>query len=84
MSYFGMPKRIKHQRWPDLNEIARQPVQQSSPDEPSPSELSRVMAALGRKGGKVGGKRRMETMTPDERKLAASKAAKARWRRQER
>jgi hypothetical protein len=37
------------------------------------------MAAMGRKGGKIGGKRRMVTMTPEQRKEIAAKAAKTRW-----
>jgi hypothetical protein len=37
------------------------------------------MAAMGRKGGKIGGKRRLLTMTPEARKAAAAKAAQARW-----
>jgi hypothetical protein len=37
------------------------------------------MAAMGRKGGKIGGKRRMTTMTPEQRREVAQKAAKARW-----
>lgn len=50
--------------------------------EPAPKvsrEVSRVMSAMGRKGGRIGGKRRMETMTPDERKAVAQKAAQKRW-----
>jgi hypothetical protein len=83
-----MPKRIK-QRWPDINGVPHQPVFRDTQaklakDQPTPAEISRVMAALGRKGGKVGGKRRMETMTADERKTAASMAAKARWKKRER
>ncbi|MBS1911716.1 MAG: histone H1 [Bacteroidetes bacterium] len=34
---------------------------------------------LGRKGGLVGGKRRLETMTPEQRSEVARKAAQARW-----
>jgi hypothetical protein len=49
----------------------------------SASDISRVMAAMGSKGGKIGGKRRMVTMTPAERSAVAAKAAKARWARQE-
>jgi hypothetical protein len=45
----------------------------------SSSEISRVMAAMGRKGGKIGGKRRLDTMTAEERKDVAKKAAQARW-----
>jgi hypothetical protein len=45
--------------------------------------ISEVMREMGRKGGKIGGKRRLETMTPQERQEIARKAgekgAKARW-----
>jgi hypothetical protein len=34
---------------------------------------------MGRKGGQIGGKRRLVTMTPAARKAAAAKAAQARW-----
>lgn len=37
------------------------------------------MAEMGSKGGKVGGKRRAERMTPEARKASASIAARARW-----
>jgi hypothetical protein len=40
------------------------------------------MAAIGRKGGKIGGKRRLKTMTPKERSKIAAKAAKARWNKE--
>jgi len=39
------------------------------------------MAAMGRKGGKIGGKRRMVTMTAEQRREVAQKAAKTRWDR---
>jgi hypothetical protein len=42
-------------------------------------DISRVMSALGQKGGKIGGKRRMETMTQKQRSDIAFKAAQARW-----
>ena len=45
--------------------------------------VSEVMREMGRKGGKAakgkGVKARMATLSPDERKALASKAAKARW-----
>jgi hypothetical protein len=45
--------------------------------------VSEVMREMGRKGGKIGGKRRLETMTPEERAEIARKAgvkgAAARW-----
>jgi hypothetical protein len=39
--------------------------------------ISGVMSELGRKGGKIGGKRSLETMTPEERSARAKKAATA-------
>jgi hypothetical protein len=45
-----------------------------------PSDLSAYMAAIGRKGGQIGGKRRLKTMTKAERSKIAAKAARARWR----
>jgi hypothetical protein len=80
-----MPKRISRPKRPsDINQLAHQLVQESTqesgPEPPiSKSDISRVMAAMGRKGGQIGGKRRLETMTPEERREVAAKAAKARW-----
>jgi len=37
--------------------------------------------ALGRKGGKKGGKARMAALAPEERRTIARKAARARWRK---
>jgi hypothetical protein len=45
----------------------------------NPALLSKVMAEMGRRGGLVGGKRRLVTMTAEERRQIASGAAKARW-----
>jgi phage gp16-like protein len=90
-----MPKRVKQSSRPmDINQAAFRQVEMATEDREtmsqtekkkiaSPkvtkSEISRVMAALGRKGGKKGGKRRLQTMTPEERSQIALKAAKARW-----
>ncbi len=41
--------------------------------------VSQVMAEMGRKGGLIGGKRRLETLTSERRSEIASAAAKARW-----
>ena len=41
--------------------------------------VSQVMAAMGRKGGKIGGKRRLKTMTPERRTEVAKLAAETRW-----
>ena len=82
-----MPKPLKkpvHPKRPsDPNEWARQLVRESTEEqapEPTPDEISRVMAVLGRKVGKIGGKRRLETMTSEERSQAAMKAAQIRWK----
>ena len=85
-----MPKRIS-KKLKDPNQIAAAVVAAST-SEPvihavaangthyyDSATLSRVMAEMGRRGGKIGGKRRLETMTPAKRKAAARKAAKARW-----
>jgi hypothetical protein len=41
--------------------------------------VQQVMRDMGSKGGKIGGKRRLETMTDEQRRRSARKAAKARW-----
>ena len=74
----------KGKRPRDPNQLAKWIVEQSTAEakpEPVrvPSDLSAYMAAMGRRGGLVGGKRRLTTMTPAARKRAASKAAQARW-----
>lgn len=45
----------------------------------SRSTISFVMAEMGRKGGRIGGKRRLETMTQERRTEIAKAAAKKRW-----
>jgi hypothetical protein len=73
-----MPKRIR--RSSDASQWAYQIVSESVREEKIPAnEVSKVMAAMGRKGGKVGGKRRLETMTAEQRSEAASHAARKRW-----
>jgi hypothetical protein len=73
-----MPKRIKQKRAKptrrptDPNLLTRQLVDETTaePDEAPkipPAALSAYMSALGRKGGKIGGKRRMETLTHERR-----------------
>jgi hypothetical protein len=41
--------------------------------------VSQVMAAMGRKGGKTGGKRRMELLSPEQRSQMGKLAAEKRW-----
>jgi hypothetical protein len=73
-----MPTRLSR----DINQAAFQMVRCSTEAEPKPSksEISRVMAPMGKRGGKIGGKRRLETMTAEERREVARKAAESRWR----
>jgi hypothetical protein len=44
---------------------------------PTKKLISEVMKAMGRKGGKIGGKRSLETMTPEARSARAKKASEA-------
>jgi hypothetical protein len=46
----------------------------------TPTNISEYMAAIGRKGGQIGGKRRLKTMTKAQRSKIAAKAAKTRWK----
>jgi hypothetical protein len=84
-----MPKRIKQEKRPaDVNELAHHLVEVSTRENgdtlpPTKRQISLLMAEMGRKGGKIGGKRRLETMTAKERTTAARKAAQARWAQEE-
>jgi len=85
-----MPKRIKQENRPtDINILAHHLVNLSTQGQdtaivpPTTAQISLVMAELGRKGGKIGGKRRLETMTEKQRKSIAKKAAQARWSKSE-
>lgn len=82
----------KGKRPRDPNQLAKWIVDRSTSDAPEPqsveipappSDLSAYMAAIGRKGGQIGGKRRLKTMTKEQRRKVAAKAAKARWRRKD-
>lgn len=71
----------------DVNQLAHFLVQATTerevdmPKTPavSTSEISRVMAELGRRGGKVGGVKRAVSLTPERRREIALKAARSRW-----
>jgi hypothetical protein len=82
----------KGKRPRDPNQLAKWIVEQSTSDTPEPQEipspeatappnLSAYMAAIGRKGGQIGGKRRLKTMTKAQRSKVAAKAARARWKK---
>jgi len=85
-----MPKRLsKDWRPRDANQLAHHLVNLSTHTDsdpsidndsrPTQSEISRVMAAMGRRGGRIGGKRRLVTMTSEQRREIAVKAARKRW-----
>lgn len=74
----------------DLNQLAANIVGKATGQEPEePSEEAEPVddgkdpaaVALGRRGGKKGGKARAANMTAKERTEAARKAANARWKR---
>ena len=46
-------------------------------DKKTKAIFSEIMREIGRKGGKIGGKRSLETMTPEERSARAKKASMA-------
>ena len=84
-----MPKPLKKaRRQPsDPNLAAADMVARSleKHEAPSPTpdfseQLSAYMADLGRKGGLVGGKRRLVTMTFDQRSAIGQRGAEIRWR----
>lgn len=76
----------KGKRPTDPNQLATWIVERSTGEEPpqeatprAPANLSEYMAAIGRKGGLIGGKRRLKTMTKEQRRRVAAKAARTRW-----
>ena len=85
-----MQKRSSKKR-KDFNELAADIVDQATDEEPEEEEAEEpepeltdngknaAAVALGRLGGKKGGKARAAKMTAAERKAAAKKAAEARW-----
>lgn len=75
-----MPKRSRMPRDPNQNAkaIVDFATGQRQPDPPVPAK-DPAAVELGRKGGKVGGKRRAAAMTPEQRRDSARKAALARW-----
>jgi hypothetical protein len=46
-------------------------------DKKTKALFSEIMREIGKKGGKIGGKRSLETMTPEERSARAKKASMA-------
>lgn len=76
-----MPDRSRRPR--DPNQLAKLVTDIATGEiEDTPEDTGKNAAAveLGRKGGLKGGKARADSMTPDQRKEAARKAAQARWK----
>ena len=74
-----MPKRISKPKLDTVQNARRVFDVTIEESEVSLTMVSQIMAQMGRKGGKIGGKRRLETLTDERRKEIASQAAKARW-----
>jgi hypothetical protein len=72
-----MPKRSSKKK--DTNVIAANVVRQAVDETQIVKNPAAV--ALGRLGGKKGGKARAKKLTPEQRSDIAKKAAKARWRK---
>lgn len=61
---------------------AEEPVEDSiQAPEPTPEERHEAAVALGRLGGRKGGKARAAKLTPEERSESARIAARARWKK---
>lgn len=72
----------KGKRPSDPNQLAKWVVDRSTAEPPKPpAGLSAYMAAIGKKGGQIGGKRRLETMSAAQRSRVAARAAAARWKK---
>jgi len=82
--YAGVVPDRSRKRPRDPNQLAKLVVDIATgeADEPMPDEGKDPAAVeLGRKGGLKGGKARAERMTPEQRREAARRAARARWSR---
>jgi hypothetical protein len=67
----------------DANQIAFMVVQQATGEIPKPEQKgpqkNQAAVTLGRLGGLKGGRARAESLTPQQRKVIAEKAARIRW-----
>ena len=76
-----MPKRKRNpEKLDDVQNARRISIQAiESVETVQLTVVQQVMREMGAKGGRIGGKRRLETMTDEQRRRSARKAAKARW-----
>lgn len=76
-----MPKRSSNDDEDDVNSLAARIVAQSTGEKAPKHRKNPHAVALGRKGGKIGGKARAAALTPERKREIAKKAAAARWSR---
>ena len=81
-----MPKRSSKEPSRDINEIATRILAEATGETtkrviPKDKEKNPAAVALGRLGGKIGGKARAEKLTPEQRSEIARLAACARWKK---
>ena len=74
-----MPKRSSKKKPTDLNQLAASIVGDATDEGDDQPKKNPAAVALGRLGGKKGGKARAAKLTPEQRKEIARKAARARW-----
>jgi hypothetical protein len=79
-----MPDRSSNKKWPrDTNLLAKSIVDEATgeaeEEQPEDEGKNPAAVALGRLGGKKGGKARAEKLSPERRSEIAKKAAAARW-----
>jgi hypothetical protein len=74
-----MPKRTRNPEKLDVFQNARRVFLEAVETTTELTIVQQVMREMGAKGGKIGGKRRLETMSDAQRTKSARKAAKARW-----
>jgi hypothetical protein len=84
-----MPERSSKKRPRDPNQLAKSIVDEATNEEPEEEQPDKTddgknpaAVALGRLGGKKGGKARAAKLTPEQRREIAKRAAQARWQKQ--
>ena len=81
-----MPERSRRPKRPrDVSQLAHAVVKVATEGEPDIDEGKNPAAvALGRLGGKKGGRARAEKLSPERRREIAAQAARARWKKDDR
>ena len=66
----------------NAHRVVQESVAEAIPLPVDAATVSRVMAELGRRGGRVGGANRAKSLTKERRREISLKAARARWDKQ--